>query len=134
MWVVRATSRGICILTTAPLEYTNTKTTKVRYFKFAVSSSGGSSRFDEVRKRLSHKTPEARGGLPQVVPHGALCPIKSGSVAGGRRPLLPASLKARARIDFLITRKQGAKRAELPPLSLVTGLKVQELLIKHADC
>ena len=28
MWVVRATSRGIYVPTTAPLEYTNTKTTK----------------------------------------------------------------------------------------------------------
>ena len=29
MWVVRATSRGIYVLTTAPLEYTNTKTTQI---------------------------------------------------------------------------------------------------------
>ena len=28
MWVVRATSRGIYVLTTAPLEYTNTKMTQ----------------------------------------------------------------------------------------------------------
>jgi hypothetical protein len=47
MRVVRATSRGIFILTKTPLEYTNTKTMKKRDFKFTDSSSVGAISTDE---------------------------------------------------------------------------------------
>ena len=41
--MVRATSRGIYDLTTAPLEYTNTKTTQNGPFIFGISPSGGAT-------------------------------------------------------------------------------------------
>ena len=43
IWVVRVTSRGIYILTTGPLKYTNTKATLNGPFIFGISSSGGAT-------------------------------------------------------------------------------------------
>ena len=53
MQVILATSRGIFILTTTPLEYTNTKTTKKMHLKFPDSSSVGA-------RIMYYKTPKTR--------------------------------------------------------------------------
>ena len=47
IWVVRATSRGIYVLTTAPLEYKNIKSTQNGLFIFCISS------FDSTKPPLS---------------------------------------------------------------------------------
>ena len=46
--MVRATSRGVYVLTTAPLVYTNTKTTQNGPSIFGISPSGGAMDWEHI--------------------------------------------------------------------------------------